>query len=154
LQADVARFCDPTGVIADLFAGVGTLSLPLAVEGRRVMLVEADRSAHLASRHALARFGGSSQALHRDLFRAPLSRAELSRFTTVIVDPPRAGAKGQVEELALSAVARIVYVSCNPASWARDAATLVAGGYRLEAVRPIGQFRWSTHVELSSVFTR
>lgn len=154
LQADVTRFCHAEGLVADLFAGLGTLSLPLAAEGRRVVLVEADRAAHLASRHALTRFGGNSQALHRDLFRAPLNGAELSRFTTVILDPPRAGAKAQVEELASSEVARIVYVSCNPASWARDAAKLIAGGYRLEAVRPIGQFRWSTHVELSSVFTR
>ena len=72
----------------------------------------------------------------------------------MILDPPRAGAREQVARLAESTVARIAYVSCNPSSWARDAATLVAGGYRLREVRPVGQFRWSTHVELASLFVR
>jgi 23S rRNA (uracil1939-C5)-methyltransferase len=79
---------------------------------------------------------------------------ELARFDAVVLDPPRAGAREQVAMLAHSAVERIVYVSCNPSSWARDAALLVAGGYRLAKVRPVGQFRWSTHVELASLFLR
>jgi len=154
LQDDVAQYCGTSGVVADLFAGLGTLSLPLAAGGSPVVLVEADQAAHLASRRALSRLGGGNQAIHRDLFRAPLQAEELNRFETVILDPPRAGAKAQVETLAKSGVARIIYVSCNPASWARDASTLIAAGYRLQTLRPVGQFRWSTHVELSSLFVR
>ena len=72
----------------------------------------------------------------------------------VVLDPPRAGAREQVEQIAASAVQRVVYISCNPASWARDAVRLVEAGFRLEQVRPVGQFRWSTHVELTSLFVR
>ena len=93
-------------------------------------------------------------SLHRDLFRNPLQLDELNRFDGVLLDPPRAGAREQVQYLAQSQVARVVYISCNPSSWARDAATLVEGGYRLEELRPVGQFRWSTHVELASLFVR
>jgi 23S rRNA (uracil1939-C5)-methyltransferase len=78
----------------------------------------------------------------------------LSRFDAVVLDPPRAGAKEQVPLLAASAVPRIAYVSCNPATFARDARALVEGGYRLEWVKPVGQFRWSTHVELVGAFSR
>jgi 23S rRNA (uracil1939-C5)-methyltransferase len=91
---------------------------------------------------------------HRDLYRRPLDRAELEHFDAVILDPPRAGAAEQVTQLAGSAVKRIAYVSCNPATFARDAGTLVDGGYALEWVRPVGQFRWSTHVELAACFSR
>jgi 23S rRNA (uracil1939-C5)-methyltransferase len=72
----------------------------------------------------------------------------------VILDPPRAGAAEQVKALAGSSVARVAYVSCNPATFARDAKMLVDGGYALEWVRPVGQFRWSTHVELAACFSR
>jgi 23S rRNA (uracil1939-C5)-methyltransferase len=91
---------------------------------------------------------------HRDLYRRPLDTAELSRFAAVVLDPPRAGAEQQVRELANSTVQRIAYVSCNPATFARDSKLLVDGGYALEWVRPVGQFRWSTHVELAACFTR
>ena len=80
--------------------------------------------------------------------------AELARFDAMILDPPRAGAEEQVTALAASSVPRIAYVSCNPATFARDARTLAGGGYRLDWVRPVGQFRWSTHVELASSFSR
>jgi 23S rRNA (uracil1939-C5)-methyltransferase len=93
-------------------------------------------------------------SLHRDLYRNPLRTEELDRFSGVLLDPPRAGAREQVIQLAASAVPRVVYISCNPASWAKDAATLLAGGYRLAELRPVGQFRWSTHVELASLFLR
>ena len=79
---------------------------------------------------------------------------ELSRFDAVVLDPPRAGAEAQCAELAQSDVARIAYVSCNPKSFARDAARLCAGGFHLEAVQPIDQFRWSAHVELVAQFSR
>jgi 23S rRNA (uracil1939-C5)-methyltransferase len=91
---------------------------------------------------------------HRDLYRRPLDRTELNRFDTVILDPPRAGAENQIAELARSSVRRIGYVSCNPATFARDAAKLIQGGYLLDWIEPVGQFRWSTHVELAACFTR
>ena len=91
---------------------------------------------------------------HRDLYRRPLDPAELNRFDGVVLDPPRAGAGDQIRNLAQSSVSKIAYVSCNPATFARDARVLVDGGYRLEWVRPVGQFRWSTHIELAAAFSR
>ena len=94
------------------------------------------------------------QAEHRDLYRRPYDPGELAAFDSVVLDPPRGGAQEQVKELAASPVARIAYVSCNPATFARDAKILAKGGYRLAWVRPVGQFRWSTHVELAAAFSR
>lgn len=141
------------GVIVDLFAGLGTFSFPLA-ETAKVLAVEAARDAHLACKAAAGRSGRAVHAMHRDLFRNPLQPDELNRFDAVLLDPPRAGARDQVARLAESTVPRIAYVSCNPSSWARDAARLVDAGYRLDRVRPVGQFVWSTHVELASLFVR
>lgn len=131
----------------DLFAGLGTFAL--ALEGR-VTAAEAARDAILA----LKRAAPTIDAQHLDLYRRPYQSAELADFDAVVLDPPRAGAEEQVRALAASSVPRIAYVSCNPATFARDAAILVQGGYRLEWVRPVGQFRWSTHVELASCFSR
>jgi 23S rRNA (uracil1939-C5)-methyltransferase len=142
------------GAVADLFAGLGTFAFALAAQGSRVLAVEAEQRAHLACKAAAGRAQVPVHALHRDLFRNPLLADELARFDSVLLDPPRAGARDQVARLAPSAVPRVVYISCNPASWARDAATLVEGGYRLVELRPVGQFRWSTHVELASLFVR
>jgi 23S rRNA (uracil1939-C5)-methyltransferase len=103
---------------------------------------------------ALKRAGPGIAVEHRDLYRRPLDAAELANFAAVVLDPPRAGAADQIGALAGSAVPRIAYVSCNPATFARDAKTLVAGGYALGWVRPVGQFRWSTHVELAAAFFR
>ena len=75
-------------------------------------------------------------------------------FDAIILDPPRSGALDQVKQIAASSVSRVAYVSCNPATFARDAEVLVGGGYTLDWVRPVGQFRWSTHVELASKFSR
>jgi len=140
--------------VADLFSGLGTFAFALAGEGAKVLAVEAARDAHLACKAAAGRAQLAVQALHRDLFRNPLQPDELARFDAVLLDPPRAGAKEQVRQLSASAVRRIVYISCNPSSWARDGAALAEGGYRLSELRPIGQFRWSTHVELASLFIR
>jgi 23S rRNA (uracil1939-C5)-methyltransferase len=140
--------------VADLFAGLGTFSFALAAPGTKVLAAEAARDAHLACKAAAARMQLPVHPLHRDLFRNPLLPDELNRFAAVLLDPPRAGAREQVVRLAQSTVPRLVYVSCNPSSWARDAAALVAGGYRLAELRPVGQFRWSTHVELASLFVR
>jgi 23S rRNA (uracil1939-C5)-methyltransferase len=142
------------GAIADLFSGLGTFAFALAGPRTKVMAVEAARDAHLACRGAAGKAGLPIHALHRDLFRNPLQADELDRFDGVLLDPPRAGAREQVGYLASSKVPRIVYFSCNPSSWARDAATLVGGGYTLQELRPVGQFRWSTHVELASLFVR
>jgi 23S rRNA (uracil1939-C5)-methyltransferase len=138
-------------VVADLFAGLGTFALSL--EGR-VLAAEGGRDAALALKAAANAAQRPLLVDHRDLFRRPYTAAELGRFQAVVLDPPRAGAKEQAAELAASAAARIAYVSCNPATFARDARTLVDGGYRLAWVRPVGQFRWSTHVELVGAFSR
>jgi 23S rRNA (uracil1939-C5)-methyltransferase len=132
--------------IADLFAGLGTFALATGA----TFAAEASRDA--AS--ALKRAAPSVSVEHRDLYRRPLSPDELKRFDAVILDPPRAGATEQVRALAGSDVGRIAYVSCNPATFARDAKTLADEGYALDWVRPVGQFRWSTHVELAACFTR
>jgi 23S rRNA (uracil1939-C5)-methyltransferase len=139
--------------VADLFAGLGTFAFALAGPAK-VLAAEAARDAYLACKAAAARSGRPVHALHRDLFRNPLQVDELDRFDALLLDPPRAGAREQVGLIAQSRVPRVVYVSCNPASWAKDAAALVAGGYRLAELRPVGQFRWSTHVELASLFVR
>lgn len=141
------------GEVVDLFAGLGTFAFALA-GGARVTAVEAARDASLVCRTAAARARLPVESLHRDLFRNPLGPAELARFDGVLLDPPRAGAREQVAQLAASKVQRVVYISCNPASWSRDAKTLAEAGFRLAEVRPVGQFRWSTHVELASLFVR
>jgi len=140
-------------VVAVLDA-VGTFAFALAGPETKVLAVEAARDAHLACKAAASRMQAPVHALHRDLFRNPLLPEELNRFSGVVLDPPRAGAREQVERLADSTVERIVYISCNPSSWSRDAALLIAAGWRLAQVRPVGQFRWSTHVELASLFVR
>ncbi|MAB14802.1 MAG: RNA methyltransferase, partial [Parvibaculum sp.] len=90
----------------------------------------------------------------RDLFRRPLLASELDKYDAVVLDPPRAGAQAQAAELAKSRVPRIAFVSCSPASFARDARMLLDGGYRLVSVTPVDQFLWSAHVELIGVFSR
>lgn len=140
--------------VADLFSGLGTFAFALASATTKVLAVEAARDTHLACQSAARMNGRPVHCLHRDLFRNPLRVEELDRFAAVLLDPPRAGAQEQVDQIAASAVPRVVYISCNAASWARDAVRLIAGGYRLAEVRPVGQFRWSTHVELASLFVR
>lgn len=142
------------GTVADLFSGLGTFAFALAGPDTKVLAAEAARDAHLACKAAAGISGKPVHALHRDLFRNPLLPEELNRFAAVLLDPPRAGAREQVERIADSTVGRVVYISCNPSSWARDAALLVEAGYVLKELRPVGQFRWSTHVELASLFVR
>ena len=153
LVAQVLEWVGDASLVADLFSGLGTFAFAMA-SGRRVLAAEAVQDAHLACKIASGRNGGSVHALHRDLFRNPILPEELTKFEAVVLDPPRAGAKEQVGRIAQSVVPRVIYVSCNPATWARDARSLVEGGFRLEAVKPVGQFRWSTHVELVSLFSR
>ncbi|MFZ9396295.1 MAG: class I SAM-dependent RNA methyltransferase [Erythrobacter sp.] len=153
LVDDARAWIGDAASVADLFAGLGTFAFALAGPAK-VLAAEAARDAHLACKTAAGRAGLALAAMHRDLFRNPLQPGELDRFEAVLLDPPRAGAREQVDQIAASKVTRVVYVSCNPASWARDAARLAAAGFRLEALRPVGQFRWSTHVELASYFMR
>lgn len=141
--------------VADLFAGCGAFSLPLA-ESASVTAVEGDA----AMTEALDRGWRNAEGLRpvtaiaRDLFRRPLRIEELAGFDAVVFDPPRAGARAQAEQLAQSRVPVIAGVSCNPASFARDARILIGGGYRLTGVTPVDQFRWSPHIELTGVFRR
>lgn len=151
LVAAVLDAIGPARATADLFAGLGTFAFALP---GRVYAAEGAQDAALSLKAAANRSGRQLFVDHRDLFRRPLTTAELDRFEAVVLDPPRAGAKEQVAELARASVPRIAYASCNPATFARDAATLVAGGYRLDWIQPVGQFRWSTHVELVASFSR
>ena len=151
LVAAVREAVGPARTVADLFAGLGTFALSL--DGR-VLAAEGSRDSALALKAAANRTQKQLFVDHRDLFRRPLDTKELNRFEAVVLDPPRAGAKEQVELLATSNVPRIAYVSCNPNTFARDAKALIDGGYRLDWVKPVGQFRWSTHVELAAAFLR
>ncbi len=155
LVAATRRAVGQAARIADLFAGSGTFALPLA-EGARIHAAESE-GAMLAALSAAAR---QTPGLHpvtvetRDLFRRPLLPDELRAYDAVVLDPPRAGAEAQVRELAASAVPVVAYVSCNPVTFARDARLLTAGGYLLDWVEVVDQFRWSAHVELVARFTR
>ena len=141
--------------IVDLFAGCGTFSLPLAenagihaVEGGAAMLAALDRGWRQTP--DLKRVTMEA----RDLFRRPLLPDEVSRFDAAVIDPPRAGAEAQTHELAASTVSRVAAVSCNPVTFARDARLLLEGGFRLDWVQVVDQFRWSPHVELAACFSR
>jgi len=139
--------------IADLFAGLGTFALPLSAAAH-VTAIDAAGAAIAALGEAAGRARRPLVARHRDLFRAPLDVIELNGFDAVVVDPPRAGARNQAQMLARSKVPSIAMVSCNPSSFARDAKTLIDGGYHMRKLWPVGQFRWSTHVELVAWFER
>ena len=151
LVASVRDVTSGTARIADLFAGLGTFAL---TSDGQITAAEAGREAILALQSAANRSGKPISTEHRDLYRRPYDVKELTAFDAVVLDPPRAGAQEQVRELAASSVPRVAYVSCNPATFARDAEILASGGYRLDWVRPVGQFRWSTHVELAAAFSR
>ncbi len=154
LRAGVAEAIGDAATVADLFAGLGTFALPLAAKAK-VLAVEGAREAALALKLAANRSQRPLMVEPRDLFRRPLDAAELGRFEAIVIDPPRAGAKEQMPALASAkGISRIGFVSCNPATFARDARLLVDGGWRLEWIRPVGQFRWSTHVELVAAFAR
>ena len=155
LLAAVKEAVGEAKTVADLFAGAGTFALPLseqaeihAVEGSAPMLAALD--------HGWRNTAGLKRVTTeaRDLFRRPLMPDELKRFDAVVIDPPRAGAEAQIAELAKAQVPVIAHVSCNPVSFARDAARLIAAGYVMSPVTVVDQFRWSSHVELAGAFTR
>ena len=151
LVAAVREAIGGAAAVADLFAGLGTFALSIAT---RAYAAEGARDALFALKSAANRAGRLVFAEHRDLFRRPLTVAELNRFDAVVIDPPRAGARDQAEALAACRVPVISYVSCNPSSFARDAKVICEGGYTIDWVQPVGQFRWSTHVELAAKFSR
>ncbi len=141
--------------VADLFSGVGTLTLPLARRAA-VSAYDSDKRAVAALANAVRHAQGLKPVtpIVRDLFRDPLSARELNFFDAVVFDPPRAGAAEQAERLAKSRVGLVIAVSCNPATFARDARTLIDGGFRMGPVTPIDQFLYSAHVEAVTVFRR
>jgi 23S rRNA (uracil1939-C5)-methyltransferase len=141
--------------VADLFCGLGAFALRLAAHAR-VSAYDNDAEAVAALTEAAHGQAGRrlAAAETRDLFRKPLDAKELSQFDAVVFDPPRAGAAAQAEQLAKSSVSKIVAVSCDSHSFARDASVLIAGGYALSDVTPIDQFRFSPHVELAASFSR
>jgi 23S rRNA (uracil1939-C5)-methyltransferase len=141
--------------VADLFAGIGTFTFALAAS--------AEVDAYEQDEAAIAALGQAARAtpklkpvrtFARDLFRAALSPSELARYDAVVLDPPRAGAKAQAEVLAASKVPKIVMVSCNPGTYARDLRILADGGYRITRVVPVDQFLFSPHIELVALLER
>ena len=155
LSTLVLEMAGGAGKIADLFCGSGPFTLRLAAS-KPVHAIDSDAASMLA----LRRGANSVQKLKhlsfetRDLFRRPLLPQELKSFDTIVIDPPRAGAEAQMRELAASAVSTIISVSCNVASFARDAGILARGGYTLERVVPVDQFKWSPHLEMVGLFRR
>jgi 23S rRNA (uracil1939-C5)-methyltransferase len=141
--------------IADLFCGAGAFTFPLAAIAP-VHGADGDAAAIAALTAAVGGAPGlkAVSAAARDLFRRPMLAQDLKRFDAVVFDPPRAGAEAQAREIAASGVSRVVGVSCNPATFARDARILVDAGFALHRVLPVDQFLWSPHVELVSLFAR
>jgi len=155
LAALAVRHCGKARRILDLFCGVGPFTLRLAAKAR-VAAFDSDAEAVAALRKAAAATPGLKPvtADARDLFRRPLVPQELRDVDAVVFDPPRQGAEAQSRQLAASRVPVIVAVSCNAATFARDARMLIDGGYRLDSVTPVDQFRHTPHVELVARFRR
>ena len=145
----VLAACADARHVADLFCGVGPFALRLAARAR-VFAVDDDEAAVAALKRAASTATGLKpvETATRDLFKDPLAGAELKKFDAVVFDPPRQGALAQARALAASRVPRVVAVSCNVGTFARDAAELVRGGYRLVDVTPVDQFRYSEHTEI------
>jgi len=155
LQGAVLDIVGKSKTAVDLFSGCGTFALVLA-KRMRTHAVDSDTSM-LEALASAARAAAALKPLtteRRDLFKLPLAPDELSRFEAVVLDPPRAGALAQATQLAKSRIKRIAYVSCDAASFARDARVLVDGGFRLAEILGVDQFLWSAHVELAAAFTR
>lgn len=159
MEQEMARLIlDAVGkskTIADLFCGIGAFTFPLAARAR-VFAADSDKAAVAALLAATRTARGLKpiEARTRDLFREPLSATELRDFDCVVFDPPRAGADAQARMIARSKVKTVIAVSCNPATLARDARTLIDGGYRIESITPLDQFQYSPHIEAVAVFRR
>jgi 23S rRNA (uracil1939-C5)-methyltransferase len=155
LAALVAGHCKRSKYIADLFCGVGPFALRLAAKSR-IAAFDSDAGAITALQKAATSTSGLKpvKAEARDLFRRPLVSQELRDYDTVVFDPPRQGAQAQVQQLAASKIPVVVAVSCNVATFVRDARILIDGGYRIGNVTPVDQFRYTPHVELVARFSR
>jgi 23S rRNA (uracil1939-C5)-methyltransferase len=147
--------CQGAGRIADLYCGAGTFTFRLAEIGA-VHAADSAAPAIAALKAAIGSTPGLKPitAEARDLVRRPVLTTELAKTDVVVIDPPRAGAAEQTVEIARSKVAKVVSVSCNPATFAKDARVLIDAGFRLDKVLPVDQFVWSPHIELVGVFTR
>lgn len=154
LVAEVTRAVQGAKKAADLFSGIGTFSFPLAAHGVQVQAFEIEARMVDALNAAAQKSGANVKAAARNLFATPLRADELAGFDLVVINPPREGAREQCEQLAASDVARVVMVSCNPATFARDAKILLDGGYTLKRAVPVDQFVWSGHLESVVVFER
>lgn len=139
--------------IADLFCGTGLFALNLYTKQKAMLAVDVDGAAISALQSATHNLRGFTTQ-RRNLFRDPLKAIELKNADAVCLDPPRAGAKEQSTELARSTIQTIAYVSCNPATFMRDARTLAQGGYKLKNIHVFDQFLWSHHIELIGLFSR
>ncbi len=155
LAALVSGHCKRSKHIADLFCGVGPFALRLAAKSR-VTAFDSDAGAVTALQRAATSTSGLKpvKAEARDLFRRPLVPQELRDYDAVVFDPPRQGAEAQARQLAASKIPVVVAVSCNVATFARDARILIDGGFRIEGVTPVDQFRHTPHVELVARFRR
>lgn len=155
LLAHVLEATKGAKLVADFFSGSGTFSLPIAefsevraFENAPEMIEALDKGWRMAT--GLKKVSAEV----RDLFRHPLMPEDMTKFDAVVIDPPRAGAKAQVEQLAVSGVPVIAFVSCNPVTFARDARTLIDGGYEMGDVHVVDQFRWSPHIEMVAKFEK
>ncbi|MBP7190040.1 MAG: class I SAM-dependent RNA methyltransferase [Rickettsiaceae bacterium] len=147
----ITEHAPKNGKGVDLFSGSGTLTIPLAQLGLQMDAFESDKDAIAALSDASP---NNIYITKRDLYDDPLSSDELSIYNFAIINPPRMGAKKQISELAKSNISRIIYVSCNPSTFARDASILISGGYSLLEVTPLDQFLYTNHLEVIGVFER
>ncbi len=153
-QAIISQALDESGPqtqLLDLFSGRGTFSGVLLNYGRVDALEGNNKAVDLLSN---ASKGLPLHAQLRDLFATPLPTKALNCYSTVVIDPPRAGAEAQIQQLAPSQVPTVIYISCNPQTFARDAQTLEKGGYTLQSAHPIDQFLWAAHLEVVGVFKK
>lgn len=142
--------------VVDLFSGIGTFALRIA-EQAEVLAAEGDADMLVALKKAADGAGGSLKeitTLRRDLLRTPLSTLEMKKFDAAVMDPPRSGARQQAEQIARAPIRKLAYVSCDPASFARDIKVLIEHGFTLTKITPVDQFRWSPHIELVGAFER
>ncbi len=152
----ILQHLDGCKSIVDLYCGAGTYTLPLAATGARLQAYEGDNEMIAALYNAARRHGieGRVTTAVRDLYRAPVTARELERNDGAVINPPRNGAEPQTKELAKSGIKKIVMVSCNPATFTRDAKHLQTAGYMLKEARPVDQFYWTPHLELVACFIK
>ncbi|MBS0386066.1 MAG: class I SAM-dependent RNA methyltransferase [Proteobacteria bacterium] len=145
-----------SGRVIDLFSGIGTFALR-AAERAEVLAVESETAMLDALKHAADNAGGALKqvtTLRRDLLRTPVSSLEMKKFGAAIIDPPRSGARLQIEQIARAPIRRVAYVSCDAPTFARDVKVLIDHGFSLARVTPVDQFRWSPHIEIVGALER